>query len=204
MSGKTSLCLRLLTKISLFTPKPAQILYYYDVYQEAYGATKQILAKEGVNMLLYKGIDNLSMENLIKSDKIGPKKGQTIIIIDDFSSESSNSKEIAKMVTNVRHCNASCWLILHSLFNKSDYSRIISQNVAFIFLLPSPRLASQLKSFGNQLNMASKLVSAYEDVCFGLDKDPYPYLLLDMRPSTPKMLRLRAKVDEDFPQYVYI
>jgi len=202
-SGKTSLVLRLLSNPDIFSPRPKRVLYYYDTWQDAYSITKDLLESYGIEMLFYKGIHGLSMAQFESSDKVGKGKGESIIVIDDFSLESSSSKDIAKMVTNIRHLHCSLFIILHFLFSKSEYSRIILQNVGFVFVLPSPRLSSQLKTFGQQLSMAAKLMAAYEDACFGPNRDEFPYLVIDLRAGTPSLFRLRCNIESD-PQHVYV
>ena len=189
-SGKTRLCLHLLTNPQLFNPRPQRILFYYDQFQESYLAAKTTLANDhGIELLLYKGLSDLSLESMEKLP------GQTVLLIDDFSEESSASTQIARIATNGRHLNLSLWLVWHSLFSKHSASRIISQNVHYFFFLPSLRLESQLKTFGAQLGMQKRLLAAYQSCRDDLSQD-YRYLLVDVGPRTPPLLRLRTHIDE--------
>lgn len=194
-SGKTRLCLHLLENLHLFEPRPIRIIFHYDQFQESYLETKQKLAKEGVQLLLYKGFTDVRLDNIEKLD------GQTILLIDDFSEETSSSKEIAHIATNGRHKNLSLWLVWHSLFCKHPESRRICQNIRWFFFLPSLRLESQLRSFGSQLGMKSRLLDAYAKCQEDLDED-HRYLLVDSGPRTPDILRLRSNIHKDV-QYCY-
>lgn len=190
-SGKTRLCLKLLSEPHLFHPRPQRIVFHYDQFQESYVETKAQLAKQGVELLLYKGCSDVNLDSFEKLS------GQTILLIDDFSEETSSSKAIARIATNGRHKNLSLWLVWHSLFNGHSASRMIVQNVRFAFYLPSVRLESQLRTFGYQLGMKDALVSAYK-VCIADDDESgnegYRYLLVDMGPTTPVIMRLRSRI----------
>ena len=196
-SGKTTLCLHLLSNPHLFNPKPQRILFYYDQFQESYVKTKECLEREhGIELLLFKGIAGLDLDSIEQSE------GQTIMLIDDFSEETSSSKEIARIATNGRHKNISLWLVWHSLFGKHEASRKICQNVHLFFFLPSPRIESQLRSFGAQLGMTQRLLWAYKTVCEDWGS-PFRYLLVDVGPRTPDILRLRSHIQNPI-QYCYV
>ena len=189
-SGKTRLALYLLSNPHLFEPKPQRILFYYDQFQESYLSAKASLAADhGIELLLYKGLTSLSLDSIEKLP------GQTILLIDDFSEETSGSTEIARIATNGRHLNLSLWLVWHSLFSKHPASRIITQNVNYIFLLPSLRLESQLGTFGVQLGMKKRLLDAYRASRNDMTQD-HRYLLVDLGPNTPDILRLRSQIDQ--------
>lgn len=195
MSGKTRLCLHLLTNPHLFHPKPQRILFHYDQFQESYLDAKTALQSKGIELLLYKGCSDVKLESLEKLP------GQTILLIDDFSEETSSSAEIAKIATNGRHLNVSLWLVWHSLYSKHPSSRVICQNARWFFFLPSPRLESQLRTFGAQLGMKSALLKAYNKTQED-EGEPYRYLLVDVGPTTPQILRLRSNIHSD-TQFCY-
>ena len=194
-SGKTRLCLHLLTNPKLFNPKPKRVLFHYDQYQDSYLDAKKLLGKENIELLLFKGCSDIDLDSI---DKLS---GQTILLIDDFSEETSSSKAIARIATNGRHKNISLWLVWHSLFSSNAASRVITQNMSLIFCLPSPRLESQLRVFGGQLGMKVALTGAYKRCTSNRDEE-YPYLLIDLSPSIPSIFRLRSNVHAKV-QYCY-
>ena len=194
-SGKTRLCLHLLNNPHLLVPKPQRIIFHYDQMQDAYLVAKVALEKVGIELLLYKGCSDITLESFEKLS------GQTILLIDDFSEETSSSQEIARIATNGRHKNLSLWLVWHSLFSRHAASRIICQNVQYYFFLPSLRLESQLRSFGTQLGMKDRLLWAYRKCQEDLS-EPHRYLLVDGGPTTPPNLRIRSHIHQ-IPQYCY-
>ena len=187
-SGKTRLCLYLLSQTRLFVPKPRRILFFYEQWQEAYEMVKKELTDQGIDVQFF---DEFSADSIASIDK---SDGQTILVVDDYSEETSASKEVAKIATNGRHKNISLWLIWHSLFTKYPASRLIVQNVRWFFFLPSLRLESQLRIFGSQLCMKNEIISAYKS-CSDDCSNQFRYLLLDAGPETPTILRLRTNVD---------
>ena len=195
-SGKTRLCLHLICNPHLLHPKPKRIIFHYDQIQEKYIEAKRHLQSLGIELLLIKGCKGISLDNYQKQDS------QTILILDDFSHESSSSPEIARIATNGRHINLSLWCMWHSLYASHPASRIMCQNVRWFFLLPSLRLASQLRTFGSQLGMKNLLLWAYGK-CQDDESEEYRYLLVDAGPNTPRILRLRSRVHHTELQYCY-
>ena len=193
-SGKTRLCLHLLSNPLLFDPKPQRILFHYDQFQDSYLEAKRKLSVEGIELLLFKGCSGLTLESIEK------KPGQTILLIDDFSEETSSSNEIARIATNGRHKNISLWLVWHSLFSKHAASRIICQNIRWFFFLPSLRLESQLRTFGSQLGMKNEIIWAFAK-CQEQNGD-HRYLVVDVGPTTPVIMRLRSNIHQDV-QYCF-
>jgi hypothetical protein len=193
-SGKTRLCLHLLTNTHLFSPKPSRILFHYDQYQDSYLDAKSALAKENIELLLFKGCSGIDL------DSIDTMPGQTILLVDDFSEETSASRDIARIATNGRHKNVSLWLVWHSLYSKHPASRVIVQNVRWFFFLPSLRLESQLRIFGSQLGMKSELLAAFRSCQDSTDE--YRYLLVDVGPRTPSLMRLRTNIHKPI-QYCF-
>ena len=146
-------------------------------------------------MTLIEG-STLSLKDLEKKDH------QTLVIIDDASEETASSDEIAKITTNGRHKNISLWLIWHSLFSKHPSSRLITQNVSYLFFLPSLRLVSQIHTLDNQMRFSGAIVSAYKQAIEEEDKE-HRYLLLDLAPKTPSDFRLRSDLTS-MPQSVFM
>ena len=195
MSGKTTLALRLLYNIHRLHPMPKTIIFYYDQYQDSYLRLQQFLASKDIEMELRQGC-KLSLDEIEKRDH------QTLIIIDDATEETASSPDIAKITTNGRHKNVSLWLLWHSLYSKHPSSRLITQNVGYIFLLPSVRLISQIHSLDTQMRMKGRLVAAYQHATDMSDRDER-YLLLDLTVTTPNAYRIRSSITKDV-QAVYL
>jgi hypothetical protein len=198
MSGKTQLVLRILASLeACLTPVPRLILFYYDQHQEEYERLKRLLKAQGVEMLLRQGGGDLTLDDLEKRPE------QTLVIVDDASEETASSAAIARITTNGRHKNLSLWLIWHSLYSRHPASRIIAQNVGYIFFLPSARLGSQIHSLDTQLRYNGALSGAYNEAMEEANRDDR-YLLLDLATTTPNQLRLRSGITSAVCQSVYL
>ena len=195
MSGKTRLVLHLLRNIHVMNPVPKTILFLYDQYQTEYEEIKQSLKTNGIEMTLREWT-SLKLEDLDKKDH------QTLVIIDDASEVTASSFDIAKIVTNGRHKNVSLWLVWHSLYSKHPASRLITQNVSYIFLLPSVRLTSQVHVLDSQLRSNGALVSSYKQA-IDMQDLPHRYLLLDLAANTPSKLRYRTSITSK-AQHVFL
>ena len=183
MSGKSRLAFRL-CQPDMFVELPKRVIIFYQLFQDLYAEAKKTLEAAGVEVQLKRGHE-------VKMDEL-PHDGHTLVIIDDAFEETAASKEVARITTAGRHKGISLWLIWHSLYNRHPNSRVISQNMGLYFLLPSPRLGSQLRTFGTQLGMLKRLLHAY-DHCL-LDDDEHRYVLVDLTPSVPEILRIRSHI----------
>ena len=198
-SGKTTLVLGLLNRPHLFNPKPTTIIFYYDQLQSSYLDTKKNLSCHGINMLLHKGFPtDINLDNF----DIPQENEHTIVIIDDFSEETSSSKEIARIVTNGRHKNLSVWLIWHSLYSKYPESRLIAQNIRWFFFLPSLRLSAQLKIFGRQFELEQRIIAAFKQ-CQASKSGDFRYICVDAGPNTPEIMYVRSRMHSLDYQYCF-
>ena len=183
MSGKTRLAFRL-CQPDMFVEKPKRVLILYQMFQPLYTQTKEALEAAGVEVQLKRGHE-LTLDEAPEN---------TLIIIDDAFEETAASKDIAKIATAGRHKGISLWLIWHSLYSRHANSRIISQNMGLYFLLPSPRLGSQLRTFGAQLGLKNRLLTAYERVLN--NHEEHRYILVDLTPNVPELLRIRSHIHQ--------
>lgn len=138
----------------------------------------------------------------LKLGDLEKRDHQTLIIIDDATEETASSTDIAKITTNGRHKNTSLWLIWHSLYSRHAASRLITQNVSYMFFLPSVRLTSQIHTLDSQLRYKGALVSSYNQAIDEPDRD-HRYLLLDLAPTTPNIFRFRSHITAE-PQTMYM
>ena len=174
----------------MLVEKPKRVLILYQMLQNLYTGAKEALERAGVEVQLKRGHE-------IKLEEV-PEN--TLVIIDDAFEETASSKEVARITTAGRHKGISLWLIWHSLYSRHPTSRIISQNMGLYFFLPSPRLASQLRTFGASLGMKKRLLDAYEKILN--DRDEHRYILVDLTPNPPDLLRIRSHIHRRV-QYCY-
>jgi hypothetical protein len=76
-------------------------------------------------------------------------------------------------------------------------------NTHYIVLFKNPRNAGQVSTLARQMHRGKSkfVVEAYEDAT----KEPYGYLLIDLKPETDDSYRIRTRVfPDDDKQYAYV
>ena len=110
--------------------------------------------------------------------------------------------DVAALFTHGRHEDVSVIFLTQNLFHKSKYARDMSLNVDYMVLFKNPRDASVITHLGQQMGNTKFLQQAFRDAT----KEPFSYLLIDLRAQTPEVLRYRTRVfnsSGDEPQTVY-
>ena len=115
------------------------------------------------------------------------------VIIDDLMHESSNSKIISDLFTKgSHHRNISIILIVQNFFIKGREMRNITLNSQYIVLFTNPRDKSLASSIARQ--MYPERSSWFQKVYVKATLDPFSYLFIDLKPSTPEQIRLMTNV----------
>ena len=93
-------------------------------------------------------------------------------------------------------------LLSQNLFHQGKYSRDISLNVDYIVLFRNTRDTGQIMTLAQQMYPRVKkfLPWAYHDA---VEKENFSHLILDLKPYTNSVMRVRAKIFDLFP-IVYI
>ena len=155
-------------------PVPDRITWSYDVYQPIYGTIT------GVNVV----------QGLPELDMLDPGEKHLIIIDDQMDDVDQRVSDLFTKYSH--HKNLSVMLIVQNLFNKNKYHRTISLNTHYMVLFKNPRDQSQMRTLAQQMyphNM-KRFVEAYE---FATSR-PHGYLLVDLKQTTPELLRLRSRI----------
>ena len=183
-SGKTQFVKRLLSEgENAILGAPEHILWCYGEYQAMFHeewvhSVPSIEFVEGLPLNLY---DRLN-------DKDGKRK---LVVIDDLMSECVNDKKLASLFSKKsHHNNCSVIFIVQNLFVQGKEMRNITQNCHYMVLFKNPRDASVIEHLSKQMypGRTQVLREAYRDAT----SQPYGYLLIDLKQSTPDMLRLRS------------
>jgi hypothetical protein len=177
MSGKSTLVFELIRNAAnIFSPAPARIVYAYGVYQKAF--------ENLPNVEFVKGLDAVLDEDFFDSNI------NNLLILDDLSDEICHNKKASTLFTRgVHHKNVSVLFLLQNLFKQGPAMRDITLNCQYWILFKNGRDMHQIEVLGRQLGL-KHLVSAYEK-CI---KESYGYLLVDLHPKTPDLLRLQSHI----------
>ena len=129
---------------------------------------------------------------------------RNLCIIDDLLQECAGNKNVANLFTKTsHHRNLSVIFITQNLFFQGKECRTISLNANYIIVFANPRDKTQITNLSKQMypGRSKFMREAYEDAT----KDPYGYLFIDLKPSTPRELRLRSHIfPDEAPPIVYI
>ncbi len=125
----------------------------------------------------------------------------TLLIIDDLVHE-TNDTVVNLFTKGSHHRNVSVAYLAQNLFPKNKFARTISLNAHYMVLFKNPRDASQFANLARQMypKRSQFAVEAYKDAT----REPYSYLLVDLRPEQDDDLRLRTNVFPGETQYVYV
>lgn len=173
MAGKTFFLVKLLKhRAVMVAPRLERVLYSYKKYQPIFDTLP------GVEFVC--GTDY----------RLDPSK-RTLLILDDQVSE---GLDLTRLFTvEAHHSNCSVMLITQNLFHDSREYRTAALNAVYLFLFKSPRGGMQISHLARQLYppaRAKRMVVAYDDAT----RDPYSYLMIDLRPDTGDALRLRTHI----------
>ncbi len=183
--GKTRFVFRLIDNVSqMIDPSPSTIVYCYGEYQQLFCNYPRVVFHRG-------------LPDLNAFDGSEP----TLLIIDDLMHE-TNDTVVNLFTKGSHHRNVSVVYLAQNLFPKNKFARTISLNAHYMVLFKNPRDASQFANLARQMypKRSQFAVEAYKDAT----REPYSYLLVDLRPEQDDDLRLRTNVFPGETQYVYV
>lgn len=173
-SGKTSFIHRILARLDeLCSCQFQRVIYAYGIFQPLYreiGAIPRVQMHEGCPREL-------------------PATGEpTLLIMDDLFLETN--KETAALFTRMRHLNLSVVFVTHNFFHDCRYMRTVTRNAHYLVFFRNPRDASQLAHLSRQMYPGNGRF--LPDAMAKATREPYSYLMIDLKPTTSEELRVRS------------
>ena len=190
-SGKTYYVIKIILE-KLIEPMPSRIVWIYSEWQKIYTDLKDknpnIEFKSNLDAYLYESFD--------------PKKTNLLIIDDKMSNKTEANQMLRYFTEGSHHRNLTIIYIVQNLFDKGKDHRGVSLNSQYISVFRNPRDKLQIDILARQMYPTSRvfLVDAFHDAT----KEPFGYLLLDLRPETPEDFRVRSKIFSHEITDVYI
>ena len=184
-SGKTRWVMNFINNISeMMQPSASRIIYSYGDRQPSYKTLPT-----GVE--LQDGMSNIAEYY----------QEPTLLIIDDQMDEVN--KNVMRLFTKgSHHRNISIIYIVQNLFGKNKDYRTISLNAHYLVVFNNPRDKSQIIHLSKQMYPGE---NDYVKEAFALaTREPYGYLLLDLKQTTPDALRLRGRIFPGEEKEVYV
>ena len=183
--GKTQFTFRFINQVSnMMTPAPLKIIYCYGEYQNLFSQYPNVEFNQG-------------LPDVTQFDGRQP----VLLILDDLMSESGD--DVDKIFTKFsHHRNISVIYLSQNLFYKSNQNRTMSLNAHYLVIFKNPRDQNQLATLARQMYPSNSkfLIEAFADAT----RQPYGYLLIDLKPDTEERLRIRTNIFPDDTQIVYV
>jgi len=167
----------------MIDPPPSKIVYCYGKYQQLFCQYPRVIFHQGLPEL---------------SDSDG--KEPVLLIIDDLMQETNDT--VANLFTKgSHHRNMSVMYLTQNLFPKNKFAKTMNLSAHYMVLFKNPRDATQFGNLARQMipKTSQFTVEAYKDAT----REPYSYLLVDLRPEQDDDLRLRTNIFPRETHYVY-
>lgn len=127
----------------------------------------------------------------------------SLVIIDDFMKELSNSDILTAMMTKaVHHLPMTLIYITQNLFSKGNDNKTRRLNSNYLIVFKNPHDKAQINYIGRQMYPRDKdfLSSAFDDAT---SKHAYSYLFIDCQQDTPDEIRVRSNITKQI-QKTYV
>lgn len=166
---------------TMIYPPPAKIYLCYTEWQPLYDTLSGVEFHKGM-------LDVDSLDSSI------PK----LLVADDMMQ--LRSKKIAEIFTkHAHHRNLSIIFITQNIYHQSQEMRTMNLNASYLVLFNTPRDKNQIACLSQQMYGSRFLVPALE---MAMELSPRGYLVIDLKPGTDEIVRVRTKV---FPtEFTYI
>ena len=186
--GKTTL-LKQIIEQRLIEPWPSRIIYFYGSTWQS-GTFDYLQSIH--NVIFVKGFD----EEMVSENDSGER---SLVICDDLILELKDSEAAANLfMRGSHHLNMSVIFIEQSLFPKGKQSVSMKQNTHYIVIFKSPSDALGVATLARQMFPQQRgryLIDSYHDCT----REPFSYLIIDAKQSTPDELRLITRITDPFP-----
>jgi len=185
MCGKSFFVQRLISCAKeLINPPPEKIIWCYGgSWQESFADFPNVEFVSGLHF---------TQNSTAKS---------VLLIIDDLMCETNEN--VTKIFTKgCHHQNMSVVYIIQNLFHKGKEQRTISLNSNYLVVFKNARDLTQITHLAKQVSPGNTRVvhEAFKDAT----TQPFGYLFMDFKPTTPDNLRLRTNIFPNENQVVYL
>lgn len=192
--GKTTFLKKVIEQ-KLIYPWPQRIIYFYGSTWQS-GSFDYLQSVHNVHFV--KGFD----DSLIAENDAN---ANTLIICDDLILEMKDSDAAANLfMRGSHHLNMSVILIEQNLYPRGRQSVSMKTNTHYLVIFKSPADALGVSTLAKQMFPQQRgrfLIDAYHDCTL----QPFSYLIIDSKQSTPDEIRLISNItDEKSHPVVYV
>ena len=194
LSGKTSLCMKIIERADVVYEKPPTLIYYcYNEWQPIFD---KLLSKAKV--VMHDGLPDLDeLRKLSQKERI-------LLILDDLMVKLDKFPDAEKLFSVAsHHFNMACIAIIHSIFY-SKTIRNLRLNSSYLFLFKNNADFNSINILASQMYPSRRnyFISAFQSAT----STPHTYLLVDNHKTTKPEFRLRSSLflDEEFPTICFV
>ena len=186
-SGKTSLVKSIIDK-NIIQPRPTRILWLYAEDQPLYHGMKNVEFVQGI------------------PDDLGTrfeKRQNNLVILDDLMTQCHSDERLTRLFSvGSHHRNLSVIFIIHNLFHYGKEMRTVSLNSHYIIIFKNPRDRLQISTLARQMypGQSQFLIEAFQNAT----QEAYGYLLIDLKPTTNELHRIRTGILPNDTPIVYV
>lgn len=187
MSGKSTLSEQIIANADeLFDPPPQTIVYAYGEYD--------------VRIHNFQKIGAIVVAGLPADDFLATCKKPILLFLDDLMTVAKESYLVDLYTKKMHHQNLAVFFLSQNLYDKAV--KVARMNSQYIFLMRSASAALHARILGSQLFPGQQ--AFFADANRKATHKPYKYLMIDMHPTTPNELRLRADIMPGEEQTVFL
>ena len=182
----------------MIRPLPQRIVWVYSVWQHAYERIMKVQRKPKVEF--HRGFDDELYETL------DPTVRNLVVLDDQMENQDmhkgSGSKLARFFTEGSHHLNLTIIYIVQNVFHHAPAMRTVSLNSNYLVLFHNARDKTQIRTLAMQMFPSNPrfLTDAFEDAT----STPYGYLVVDIKPDTPSVVRVRTSVFNPSEQVVYL
>ena len=162
----------------MITPPPKKILWIYKRWQPGYAELQETVPR---------------IEFMQGIEQRGPDGQPPLYIYDDLMKDTTKNVDVCEMYTEgSHHCNLSVIGLLQNLYHRGKENRTINLNTQYNVLFKNPCDQQQVVQLARQMYPNNS--HSFFDTFRFASKEPYGYLLVDLKQDTADEDRLRTNI----------
>lgn len=182
-SGKSTFIEKLIKERErLFSPPPLSVLYAYGEYSSL------VQRLESVGISTYSGVPD--------NELLASQRAPFVLILDDLLLSIGEDRLNDLYIKKNHRLNFCCIFLSQTIFEKK--LKTMRSNCHYIILQKAPSLTSSIRILASQIfpGRVGGFMQAYEEAT----SEPFSNIVIDLHPTTPQKLRIKAAIFDRYMQ----